>query len=76
MGEHVHCQGYDINVSGPFTVTEEGSFDTVRSCQKSQLCIRNAGASVVMRMKGNHHVFTGVKVFTHIFDLIRKNMGH
>ena len=51
LGEHVHGEGYYINIAGTLTVAEESTLYSVCTGQKSHLCVAYAAASVVMRMK-------------------------
>ena len=48
---HVHCNGDNVGITRPLTVAEKCSFDSLRSCQKSQLCVGNAASSIVVRME-------------------------
>ena len=49
--KEVHCQRYDIHISCSFSVSKEGSFDSVSAGQKSQFCSSYSRSSIVMWMQ-------------------------
>ena len=72
MSEHIHCNSNDVRISCSFTVAEKCSFYSVSTCKQSQLCVGNAGSSVVVWMKGDLNAISSVKSSIHVFHLICK----
>ena len=66
---HIHRQCNDIYITGTLTISEQSSFDTVCTCQKSQLRICNTTSPVVMRVKRYNNIFSVIQVITHILNL-------
>ena len=75
VGKHIHCQGDDIHIPGPFSVSKEGSFNPVRPCQNPKLRRSHAGSPVIVGMKADDRIFPVFHIFTEIFHLARKYMG-
>ncbi|CDF08705.1 fKBP-type peptidyl-prolyl cis-trans isomerase [Firmicutes bacterium CAG:95] len=73
---HIHCNRYDIHITGSFTVSKQSSFHTVCTCQNSKLGIGDAAASVIVRMNAQYHAITIFEVLMHIFHLCCKHMRH
>ena len=53
---HVHADRDNIHVSGSLAVSEQRSLDTVCSGKDTHLCIGNAAAAVIVRMKGKNDI--------------------
>ena len=53
VGVQVHRYRYDICITGSLSVSEQRALDAIRACQQTQLAVRDAGASVVMRVQGD-----------------------
>ena len=63
VGKQVHRHSHYVHVARPFSVAEEGSFNSVSSCQESQLAVRHCRSPVVVRVQGNYHVFSRMEIF-------------
>ena len=73
---HIHCQGYNIHVTGTLSISKQCSLDSVGTCQNTHFCICHAAATVIVRMQGNNDIFTIFHMFAHIFNLARIHMRH
>ena len=73
---HVHADGDDIRVAGPFPVAEEGTFHTVRTGEHRHFRIRHARAAVIVRMDGEHDIVTVVQTLRQVGYLGGKDVGH
>ena len=73
---HVHADRDNIHVSGSLAVSEQRSLDTVCSGKDTHLCIGNAAAAVIVRMKGKNDIIAVFQVFAHVFHLACINVRH
>ena len=76
LGEHIHCKCDNIHISCTLTVSKQRSLDTISSCEDAKLCITDAGAAVIMRVKGKNHIFSVAQMFVEILYLACKYMRH
>ena len=76
MAYHVHCHRDDIHIAGSLSVAEQGSFDSVCTCQHTQLRIGDTASSVVVGMHAEHHIFPVFQVLVEIFHLGSEDMRH
>ena len=70
LRKHVEGYSYDIQVTGTLAVTEQRTFDTVRTGQKCQLGAGNARTTVIMRMHADYCCFTVFNMTAEVFNLI------
>ena len=73
----VHVQGdrYDVEVSGPFAVSEQGTFHSVRSREETQFRCRSAGSPVIVSMQAYNCLVPFLEVAAKPFDLIGMYVG-
>ena len=76
MGEHIHCHGHNIHVSGTLTISEKCSLDTISSGQNTQLRRCHTAATVVVRMQGKNNIVSVFQMLADILDLCCKYMRH
>ena len=67
--KHVHRQSNYVNISGAFAVAKERAFNSIRARQKSQLTIRHAATSVVVRVQAQNNFVAELEIFTYVGDL-------
>ncbi len=51
VGKHIHGNRYNIHISGTFPVSKQRTLNPVCPGKDSKLCIADAAAPVIMRMK-------------------------
>ena len=74
LADHVHAKRNDIHIAGPLTVAKQRAFNSVSSCHHTKLSRRNASASIIMRMQGQHNTIALREIAMHPFDLIGINI--
>ena len=76
MRIHIHSHSHNVYITGSFSVSKQGSFNTVRPRKDSKLRRRYAAASVIMRMQAENYIISVIQMFIHIFQLTGEYMGH
>ena len=74
----VQPQRHQVYVAGALTVTEQAPLNAVCPRQVPQFGCRHARAAVIVRVQGQHNVFTVLQVAVHPLDGVRVNVrgGH
>jgi hypothetical protein len=70
----VEGNGYDIEVTGTFAVSEKGALDAVSSGKEAEFCCRDAGTTVIVGMEADDCFFAFRKIATEPFNLIGVNI--
>jgi hypothetical protein len=75
MGEHIQGHRNDVQVTGPLTITKEGSFDPICPGHQGQLGGSHTGAPVVVGMEGYDGVFPVFHVGAEPLNHVRVDVG-
>ena len=72
MAAHVQSDDDDVEISGAFSVSEEGSLNAIRSCEQTKFGCSDSSASIVVGVQANDRVLSIVDVATKPFDSDRR----
>jgi len=61
-GEEIERQVHDVHVAGALSVAKERALDSVGAGEDAQFSSGDAGATVVVRMQGEHNAVTAIHV--------------
>ena len=74
-GDHVHAQGYDIDIAGPLPIAKQGAFDAVSTCHLGKFRCDHARSPVIMGMNRQDQTVPPGEMAMHPFNGIRIDIG-
>jgi hypothetical protein len=72
---HVERNCDEIDITGPFTIAKQASFDPVRPGEQAKFGCGDARAAIIVGMQADDHPVAVRDVTAEIFDLVGVNVG-